>query len=243
MMGLTPQLNTITGVRAFSTTRHGGVSAAPFASLNLGSHVGDLPAAVQKNRQRLVQALKLPHEPCWLNQVHENTVVRLMSGACADTPEADASYTNVKGTVLAIQTADCLPILLAADDGSEIAAIHSGWRSLAAGIIRATLEQFSSSPQRIHAWLGPAIGSEHFEVGDDVRSAMLDLNTEHESAFKPYGEKYLADLTAIASQTLRSLGVNTIEASQICTYANAEDYFSFRRDGQTGRMASLIWME
>jgi len=243
MKGLTPHLNTIAGVRAFSTTRHGGVSAAPFASFNLGSHVGDLPAAVQKNRQRLLNALQLPNEPCWLNQVHGHTVVRLLSGACLDTPEADAAYTNVKGTVLAIQTADCLPILLAAEDGSEIAAVHSGWRSLAAGIISATLEQFTSSPQHIRAWLGPAIGPEHFEVGEDVRSAMLDLNSQHESAFKPYGEKYLADLAAIARQTLRSLGVDSIETCQTCTYANAEDYFSFRRDGQTGRMASLIWME
>lgn len=241
--GVVPALDQLPGVRAFSTQRHGGVSVTPYGSLNLGMHVGDLPASVLENRQRLKTFLQLPNDPCWLTQVHGHAVAAITQGSCSDMPEADAAYTRTKGTVLAIQTADCLPILLASADGREIAAIHSGWRSLAGGIIAETLAHFESDPNLIQAWLGPAIGPQHFEVGDDVHAAMLALDAENHDAFTTYGEKYLADLARIATRELNNRGVVEVESVAQCTFADKKNYFSFRRDGQTGRMVSLIWLE
>jgi YfiH family protein len=250
------------GVRALSTIRSGGVSAAPYASLNLGGHVGDSLAAVAENRRRLKTAAGLPTEPAWLKQVHGTRVVDLevagdldaagsrdVAGALtASAPgpldQADASFSRQPGRICAILTADCLPIVLAADSGDLVAAAHAGWRGLAGGVIEATVKALQVAPETLMAWLGPAIGPRHFEVGAEVREALLAGDPGADSAFVPNARgRFMADLSALAGRRLTALGVGRVYGGGQCTYAEEDRYFSHRRDGVTGRQATLIWLD
>ncbi len=228
-------------VRACSTSRHGGVSTAPWASLNLGSHVGDKPADVACNRQRLIELAGLPAMPQWLEQVHKTDVVRLAHSG-QDTPQADACITSETGVVCAVMTADCLPVLFCSADGSEVAAAHAGWRGLCDGVLENTLAQFRASPDRVHVWLGPAIGPDAFEVGEEVRSAFVAKDARAAAAFRPVGSKFYANIWLLAHQRLQAAGVRSVSTETRCTVSEHENFFSFRRDGVTGRMATLIWL-
>jgi YfiH family protein len=230
--------------------RSGGVSAAPYASLNLGDHVGDSLQAVAENRRRLQAAAGLPAEPAWLTQVHGTKVVDLdaVGDLAASVPgplgPADAAFTRRRGRVCAILTADCLPILLAAESGDLVAAAHAGWRGLAGGVIEATVKALQVAPEKLMAWLGPAIGPQHFEVGAEVREALLAGDSGADAAFAANARgRYLADLSALARRRLAALGVGRIYGGGQCTYADEDRYFSHRRDGVSGRQATLIWRE
>ena len=222
------------------TLRTGGVSAPPFASLNLGLHVGDAPAAVAENRRRVQAALALPRAPLWLDQVHGTRVADADREAAP--AAADAAVTREPGRVLAIQVADCMPVLFASDDGRVVAAAHAGWRGLAAGVLEATVAAMKLDPQRIHAWLGPAIGAQHFEVGAEVRAAFVAQDPEAADGFTSNARgRWQCDLLRLARARLAASGVGRVSAANLCTYAQAERCFSYRRDGRTGRMAALIW--
>lgn len=236
-------------VKALQTTRIGGVSLAPYDALNLGLHVGDDPLRVIHNRMQL--ASLMPSEPVWLEQVH-GTVV-----ASADAPPsrvvADACIARRRGAVCVVMTADCLPVLLCDEAGTVVGAVHAGWRGLAAGVIEATVKAMRVAPHKLLAWLGPAISQEHFEVGEAVRTAFTMHDAQAASAFIPIpfageekasgGEqKYLADLYLLARQRLNTIGVNRVFGGTECTYAQAERFFSYRRDGVTGRMGTFIWL-
>jgi YfiH family protein len=227
------------GVRAASSLRPGGVSGGAYASLNLGGHVGDAPEQVAQNRQKLAEALGLPAEPTWLEQVHGNRVVR------ADAPDsltADAAYTRAPGVVCAVMTADCLPVLLCARDGGAVAAVHAGWKGLAGGVIEAAVAAMDS--QALLAWLGPAIGPEAFEVGDEVREHFLRNGAEFAVGFQEAEDgKWLADIYQLARIVLGRLGVAEVYGGGWCTHSNPDDFFSYRRDRVTGRMATLVWRE
>lgn len=228
-------------VQACSTTRAGGISVAPWDSLNLGAHVGDKPEAVAANRQRLVELASLPTMPVWLDQVHGTDVVRL-TDAFDRPPQADAVWSNHAAMPCAVMTADCLPVLFCSYDGTEVAAAHAGWRGLCAGVLENTLAQFNAPAAQIHIWLGPAIGPQHFEVGAEVRAAFMAHDAEAATAFVPAGEKYLADIWQLARQRLTACGVTSISGGTRCTVSEPEHFFSWRRDGSTGRMASLVWL-
>lgn len=239
---LTPEWPAPPGVRAAFTLRTGGVSAAPYAALNLGMHVGDVPAAVAENRRRLHAALDLPADPAWLEQVHGSQVLEHGGTALTGTPAADALVTRVPGVVAAVQVADCLPVLLAARDGSVVAAAHAGWRGLAAGILAATVARAGVPAGQLLAWLGPAIGAAHFEVGGEVRAAFLAHDGRAAEAFAPNARgRWQCDLRLLARQRLAQAGVTAVFGEEWCTYAERTRFFSYRRDGQCGRMAALIW--
>ena len=234
------------GVRALSSLRGeaatGGASQGPYAWLNLGAHVGDDPAAVAENRRLLRSRAGLPAEPSWLAQVHGVTVADL-DGVGSQGP-ADAAITRRPGKVCAILTADCLPIVFTTDTGDGVAAAHAGWRGLAAGVIGATVRAMGVPPERLIAWLGPAIGPAHFEVGAEVREAFLRTDSGAGDAFKAtLTGKFMADLAMLARRQLKNLGVSRIHGGGDCTYAHTDRYFSHRRDGVTGRQATLIWRE
>jgi YfiH family protein len=228
------------GVRAYTTTRAGGVSAGAYAALNLAAHVGDDPAAVEENRRRL--RTHLPAEPLWLTQVHGNAVARAEDAA--EGVEADAAFTRRAGRVCAVLTADCLPVLLCNDVGTVVAAAHAGWRGLAGGVIEAAVRATNEPPARLLAWLGPAIGPQAFEVGAEVRAAFLAHSPGAAAAFaaKENG-KWLADLYRLATQRLNALGVERVFGGGFCTFNETERFYSYRREKATGRMASLIWLE
>lgn len=234
-----PEWPAPSGVRAVATTRRGGLSRGPYASWNLGDHVGDDPAAVDANRRLLRERLGLPAEPLWLRQVHGCTVADV--GGC----EADAAVAFAPGQVCAVLTADCLPLLFCDRSGTRVAAVHAGWRGLAAGVIEAAVARLGVAPDSLLCWLGPAIGPEAFEVGDEVRQAFLTHGPSGgEVAFRPSPSgRWLADLYALAGLRLRALGVSGVWGGGLCTYQDAERFFSYRRDGLTGRMASLVWIE
>lgn len=229
------------GVKIAFSTRHGGVSKAPYGSLNLGLHVGDAQQDVLANRALISERLILPSPPSWLEQVHGTKVVE------ADNQRrvcGDASYTRQRQQVCVVMTADCLPVLICDRQGKQVAAIHAGWRGLCDGVIEATLETFTALHSDLIAYLGPAIGPEAFEVGEDVRQAFMLLHHET-SAFFTLTEsdgKYLADLQGLAKYRLQLAGVRQVYQTHACTYNNEADYFSYRRDGITGRMASFIWL-
>ena len=228
-------------VHAAFTLRTGGVSAAPFDSLNLGAHVGDAPEAVEENRRRLRQRLRLPAEPVWLQQVH-GVLVADLDGEKAP-GVADAAVTRREGRVCVIQVADCIPVLLAARDGSAVAAAHAGWRGLAAGVLEATVRSLQVSGKELCAWLGPGVGVRHFEVGEEVRSAFVDGDPRAASAFAPNSRgRWQCDLAALARSRLSNLGIREISGGDCCTYADAGRFFSYRREGRCGRMAALIWL-
>ena len=227
------------------TNRHGGVSVHPYDSLNLGLHVGDAPELVMANRELLCKQLALTAEPVWLEQVHGTHVLNLDALSLApavDTLIADASYSRTVNQVCAIMTADCLPVLLCNQAGTEVAAAHAGWRGLCDGVIEATAAQFSSPMDELIAYLGPAIGPQKFEVGVEVQQAFCTLHPQAAVCFIPSGNKYLADIIGLAKLRLSLLGINHIYSADICTVSDT-DYFSYRRDKVTGRMASLIWLK
>jgi hypothetical protein len=229
-------------VNALITTRLGGCSAAPFDSLNLGDHVGDDPAKVLRNRALLRERAGLPDEPLWLNQVHGCGVAGCRSGEPTP-PEADASTTTEPGRVCAVMTADCLPLLICNLDGTRVAAVHAGWRGLVNGVIERTLERFRQPGGELMVWLGPAIGPAAFEVGDEVRAAFVAVQPAAERAFRAVRPgHWLADLYQLARLRLEAAGVGYIGGGNCCTFTDSERFFSYRRDGVTGRMASLIWL-
>lgn len=226
-------------VRTLSTLRVGGVSTGAFAALNLGDHVGDEAAHVRENRRRLREDAKLPDEPCWLRQVHGTRVADLD----AQDPDltADAAVTRRRGVVCAVLTADCLPVLLADTQGECIAAVHAGWRGLAAGVLEAAVAAMAAPPANLLAWIGPGIGPRHFEVGPEVREAFVAADKGAVASFVPRSGKFLADLPRLAHRRLAALGVGRIDAAHTCTYADPRRFFSHRRDGRCGRHATLIW--
>ena len=237
-------------VHAATSTRCGGVSKNPFNGLNMGGHVGDNAASVAANRQRLGEVLSLPDNPHWLSQVHGTDVVKLDDGSIG-LPEADASRTQQPGCVCAVLTADCLPVLFCDRAGTRVAAAHAGWRGLAAGVLESTVEVLGVPGNEILAWLGPAIGPQQFEVGEEVRQAFVDQNPAAAAAFllSDHTEqtvdkvRWFADLYQLARIRLNNVGVTSIYGGGLCTYNDQERFYSFRRDGITGRMASLIWFQ
>jgi polyphenol oxidase len=232
--------NAPAAIRAGCTLRSGGSSKPPYASFNLGDHVGDEVAAVSVNRTLLRSALQLPSEPVWLQQVHGTRV--LDADAAGIASPADAAVTRQSDRVLAILVADCMPVLLASEDGAVLAAAHAGWRGLAAGVLEATVAAMNSAPRGIHAWLGPAIGAQHFEVGEEVRAAFIAHDASASAAFAVNARgRWQCDLGLLARQRLAALGIMQVAATDRCTFADAANCYSFRRDGRTGRMAALIW--
>jgi len=226
-------------VRALVTTRAGGVSRGPYRSLNLGVHVGDDPERVRENRARL--RTLLPADPVWLEQVHGSDVID--AAQAAPGTRADGAYTRTRGVICAVLTADCLPIFLCDRAGTEVALLHAGWRGLVGGVIERGLAVLRAPPEDRLAWLGPAIGPRAYEVGEEVREAFVSRRPEAAAAFTPArpGKWYL-DLYALARQRLEALGVRAIHGGRYCTASQPELFFSHRRDGATGRMASLIWL-
>ncbi|MEN0036162.1 MAG: peptidoglycan editing factor PgeF [Cellvibrio sp.] len=249
VQGITPDWPAPANVRSYISTRAGGVSASPYASNNLGLHVGDDSDAVAKNRAQLSDELGLTQSPQWLEQVHGVKVVNAKSDGVVRT--ADGSYSDQSGQACLVMTADCLPILLCDKQGTQVAALHCGWRSLAKGICARGLQKFTAKPGDILAYLGPAISQPHFEVGIDVLEAFFKAarNQDHAeqiakafvSAQRPL--HFYADIYALARAELNALGVTAIYGGGYCTYADEARFYSFRRDKVTGRMASLIWRE
>lgn len=224
-------------VHACSTTRTGGHSQGAWASLNLGDHVGDDPRHVSDNRRLLCETLQLPAEPLWLRQEHGITVLEGQAGC------ADASVSFVPGQVCVVLAADCLPLLLCDRDGSVVAAVHAGWRGLLAGVIEAALKRMHRPAGDLLVWLGPAIGPRNFLVGSEVRDAFLDEDPLSASAFAVQREHFwYADLYALARQRLHRYGVHAVYGGGFCTVEDSRNFFSYRRDGVSGRMASLIWL-
>ncbi len=236
---LLPEWPAPANVRALVTLRHGGISAPPYASLNLGDHVGDDPLAVAANRARLRDML--PSEPVWLNQVHGVGIVN--AADAAGIPPADGSYSRIPGTVCAVLTADCLPVLFCDRAGSVVAAAHAGWRGLANGVLEAAVHSMAVDAGEILAWLGPAIGPQSFEVGDEVREVFMRFAPEAELAFRPHNDgKWLADIFLLARQRLARVGISQVSGGGECTYRDHERFYSYRREGTTGRMGALIWL-
>jgi hypothetical protein len=230
-------------VRAAFTLRGGGVSGAPWDSLNLGTHVGDAPDAVAENRRRVTAALALPAPPLWLQQVHGARVLAIDGINTSALEPADAAVTRTPGRVLAILVADCMPVLLASLDGAVIGAAHAGWRGLAAGVLEATIGAMGVPPAKLCAWLGPAIGPAHFEVGDEVRLSFIAGNAAAAAAFSAnQRQRWQCDLALLARQRLLAAGLTHIASAGLCTYAEPARCYSYRRDGRTGRMAALLWL-
>ncbi|MCW5624334.1 MAG: peptidoglycan editing factor PgeF [Burkholderiales bacterium] len=238
--GIVPDWPVPAGIGAFVTTRAGGVSTGCYASLNLGTRVGDDPAAVEENRRRL--RLRLPAEPVWLQQVHGSVVVD--AATVTGIPEADASFARTAGVICTVQMADCMPVLFATRQGDAVAAAHAGWRGLAGGVLEATLAALSAPPASVLTWLGPAIGPTAFEVGPEVRTAFLATDAGAAIAFQPIGhDKWLADLFTLARRRLTAAGVTAIYGGGLCTHADPARFFSHRRDRVSGRMAATVWIE
>lgn len=229
-------------LHAFTTTRTGGVSQAPFDSFNLGDHVGDELERVQQNRKHLVALANLPQFPLFLNQTHSTKVIRLPYQQ--SDLEADAVYTDKPNQVCLVMTADCLPVLFCNQQGNEVAAAHAGWRGLCDGILEATVAEFKSPTEQIQAWLGPAIGPTAFQVGEEVVEQFCAVDPQARQAFinDPNASgKFLGNLYQLAQMRLQKLGISQILGGDFCTYNDRERFFSYRRDHKTGRMASLIW--
>ncbi len=230
-------------VQVRTTLRTGGVSTGCYAGLNLATHVGDDPDAVAENRRRLQQALRLPAAPLWLHQVHGTRVI-VAQDMAGDTPAtADAAITRVAGQVLAVLTADCLPVVLATRDGRALGLAHAGWRGLAAGVLDATLRALAVPPGEVVAWIGPGIGAAQYEVDSVVHMAFAAM-TGAERAFVPARDAahWYCDLSALAQARLQALGVRTVQHSGCCTCSDSTRFYSWRRDGETGRMATLAWI-
>ncbi|MBL0123450.1 MAG: peptidoglycan editing factor PgeF [Betaproteobacteria bacterium] len=237
-------------VKALITTRRGGVSVGAYASLNLGRHVGDDLLSVEENRRRI--CAHLPAEPMWLDQVHGTRVVNITAEVFAHgkdqsmPPRADAATTRLTNRPCAVLVADCLSILFCDTGGSCVAAAHAGWRGLAAGVIERTVEAMQVAPQDVMAYLGPAIGPTAFEVGQDVADAFASKRPDSRRAFRSLADKpgkYVADIYELGRQRLCAAGVAHVYGGGLCTVSAPDRFFSYRRDGQTGRMAAFIWLE
>lgn len=231
-----------TGITAFTTTRQGGISTGPYHSMNLGLHVGDSEPAVLGNRQRLQELAALPEEPRWLRQTHSTNVLSVEN--VSDDCETDGAYTAASGVVLAVLTADCLPVVIINGQGSELAVVHAGWRGLAGGILDNAIAHFTDKSE-LQAWLGPAIGPQAFEVGDDVKAAFVQRRQAHERFFKSgvADGKYWCDLYSIATAELAHLECHRVSGGNHCTYTQADKFHSHRRDGvPSGRMATIAWI-
>lgn len=238
-------------VQACFTTREGGESLGVFAGLNLGAHVADDPAAVAANRHQLRESLHLSQEPVWLNQVHGTVVYPVDSTRAAQpvtAPTADAAVTRLTDVALTVMTADCLPVLFCDRAGTVVATAHAGWRGLCDGVLEQTVAAMQVPSQEILVWLGPAIGATAFEVGAEVRTHFIQQDPAATSAFvsstlsAPEDDKWLGDLFLLARQRLARVGVLQVYGGQLCTYSDPEQFYSYRRDGQTGRMSGLIWL-
>ncbi|MDD4912356.1 MAG: peptidoglycan editing factor PgeF [Sideroxydans sp.] len=230
-----------TNVKSLQSTRHGGVSLAPYETFNLGTHVADVPRAVAHNRQLLSPLM--PSEPVWLEQVHGTRVANADAANCVE--KADASIARQRGSVCVVMTADCLPVLLCDEDGTVVGAAHAGWKGLLAGVIESTVKEMGVAPHKLMAWLGPAISQQHFEVGSEVREGFIAHQAQAAEAFIAHGNagKYLADIYLLANQRLNALGITRVSGGGRCTYAEADTFFSYRRDNVTGRMGTFIWLE
>ena len=237
---LVPDWPAPANIHAATTLRTGGVSLGTFSSLNPATHVSDDNERVRQNRQIIRAILDLPAEPLWLEQIHSNRAVKAVKAAILE--QADASYSNESGIVCAVMTADCLPLLVCSVDGTQIAAIHAGWRGLLAGVITNTV--VAMQHQDLLVWLGPAIGPDCFEVGPEVREAFLEKSVTFNDAFKRQGNgKWLADIYQLARIELAALGIINVYGGTHCTFTEHERFYSYRRESQTGRMATLIWRE
>ncbi|MBU0455753.1 MAG: peptidoglycan editing factor PgeF [Pseudomonadota bacterium] len=227
-------------VHALTTTREGGVSQPPYDSLNVGIHVEDDLNAVQQNRSLITQHAELPSEPVWLTQLNENKVVQ---ADAPETREADGAYTNKSRIVCCIMTADCLPVFICDQEGTEIAVLHGGWHGLASGVIANGLQFFHAKKQELLVWLGPTISQKHFEVGEEVRDCFLKLDSKLHTEFQPSKPgHFFADLSGIATHLLYEEGITQVFDSKQCTYAHPELFYSYRKDGITGRIANLLWL-
>lgn len=223
---------------AGTTLRKGGFSQGVFSSLNPAKHVDDNPAHVARNRNKIKETLQLPSEPVWLQQIHSDRAIQANTASGVET--ADASFTCQKGVVCAVLTADCLPLLLCSRDGNSVAAVHAGWRGLLSGVVENTVKALSE--ENLIAWLGPAIGADCFEVGGEVREAFMNKSKFFTEAFRKQKEdKWLADIYRLARIILAASGVDQVYGGGYCTMTDSERFFSYRRDGKTGRMATLIW--
>lgn len=243
---LVPDWHAPANVAALATVRNlPGYSRPPFGAFNLGAHCGDEAQSVVDNRRELIELAGLPNPPHWLAQVHGVAVHRVRSREPEPTPpQADAAVTDIPGAVLAILTADCLPVLFAAKDGSEVAAAHAGWRGLASGVLETTVAAMRSAPQNLLAWLGPAAGPAHYEIGEEVRTAFVDHDPDAATCFVATRPgHYLIDLYALARRRLAVVGVTAVSGGDLCTISEPARFYSYRRDGRTGRMATLVWRD
>lgn len=240
---VTPEWSEVPGIAAFTTTRAGGVSCTPYDSCNLGLHVNDDRLAVEQNRRQLLQRFSLPVQPVWLNQTHSTRIITLRDGA-QQSKDADGSFTSEPDVVLAVLTADCLPVVIRDAKCTQLAVLHAGWRGLAAGILSEAVQKFTQGSQ-LHAWLGPAIGAGKFEVGEDVYSAFVDPEPANAKHFRDTAKrgKFLADLYGVARDELQGLGCDNVGGAKHCTYSENELFYSHRRDGvASGRMATVAWL-
>lgn len=252
LTSMTPVWAVSSRITALTTTRLGGVSATPYDALNLGLHVGDDEQAVRENRRRLQDSYAMPESPRWLTQTHSTDVIAIDTQGPESDGCADGAWTASTDTVLAVLTADCLPVVISDTDGTELAVVHAGWRGLAAGILENALARFGTQSE-LHAWLGPAIGPDAFEVGAEVRQAFIERNPLHEKCFRaanapasahqPEGEKYWADIYGLARIELLECRPVTVTGAEYCTVTQAEWFHSHRRDGlRSGRMATVAWI-
>jgi len=243
---LKPNWSAPVHIHAFSTTRLGGGSSGAYQGLNLGLHVADSPEIVLNNRALLAQSLSLPTSLCWLNQTHSTLLHKLDNNS--DTPfEADAVWTSIKHQPCIVMTADCLPVLVTDRQGTFVCAIHAGWRGLCDGIIEKSLSSICAALKidstELLIWLGPCIGKSAFQVGDEVRAQFIAQNRDAEAAFTADQGRWLADLQQLARLRLAPFDIAELSASEHCTFSEPDLFYSYRRDGQTGRMASLIWLD
>jgi len=239
---ITPDWPAPAAIKSLSTTRQGGVSNTPYDQLNLATHVGDSAAAVSSNRQGLIELARLPEAPRWLNQTHGTTVVNSLDWQLD--MDADACYSTSANHVCTVMTADCLPVLICDKQARFVAAIHAGWRGLAAGIIEKTITHYHASPSELMVWLGPAIGPNQFEVGTDVYDIFTEQSTVAKHAFvQTDSSHYLADIYQLARLRIQQTGVDAIYGGNFCTASDPSLFFSYRRDNRCGRMASMIWIE
>lgn len=241
MSWITPNWKAPKQVKAFASTRVGGYSEVPYQGLNLGMHVGDDPKLVQRNRELLQQRMKMPTAPVWLNQTH-STVVAEIDKPTSEVLDADGVITSASNVVCSAMTADCLPVLITNTQGTQVAAVHAGWRGLAGGIVENALEKFSND---VMLWLGPAIGSQAFEVGEDVLQAFLDYDANADKAFVATGQqgKWWANMAMLTRLRMAKLGIDHVVDSGLCTYQDPQRFYSYRRDGVTGRQATFIWID
>jgi YfiH family protein len=232
-------------IHAVSTMRQDGYSTGPYQGFNLGAHVQDDALLVDKNRQLLSQSLSLPESLCWLNQTHSTILLKIEQGTQSGI-KADGSFTTLKNMPCVVMTADCLPVLVTDKQGRFVSAIHAGWRGLCDGIIEQSIDsicnELNIASTELLVWLGPCIGKTAFEVGEEVRAEFIAQDPNAINAFKVYQDRYLADLQQLARLRLAPLNIAEISASEHCTFSEPENFYSYRRDGKTGRMATLIWI-